>query len=259
MNGNKGVVIPITEPGVLYMGVNAGGHVKKSIRAAKKSIRIMSPFLTYQDSKGKKFIKSLMDKVSDGIEVSIITTEGFAQSRNKSHQWKKESQILREAVRQRRESIPGAKEKRFTGIRYTVISSILLIISVAYGAYFINVDFLFGLLGLLGTIAIFKKYQGMQTFSYSYEFTFPILINIEKNWYPHAKVYLIDEKIAYIGSLNYTLSGFETNYETCFEIKDKKAITKLYEEWDSIVARGCFKEVDCIGKRLYPEPKNEGV
>jgi len=44
----------------------------------------------------------------------------------------------------------------------------------------------------------------------------------------HAKIILIDDKIVYIGSANWTNSAFSRNYEVLLKIKDN-TIAKLYE------------------------------
>jgi phospholipase D/transphosphatidylase len=60
-------------------------------------------------------------------------------------------------------------------------------------------------------------------------------LHILKKGYPlHSKIYIIDNKIAYLGSLNCTDSGFRYNHETRIKTKDKKFISdlnKLYKEF----------------------------
>ena len=51
----------------IYLGKNAGERVKKSILNAKKSVKIISPFLS------PEFIDLLKAKANQGVEVILIT------------------------------------------------------------------------------------------------------------------------------------------------------------------------------------------
>jgi len=47
----------------------------------------------------------------------------------------------------------------------------------------------------------------------------------------HGKIYIIDNKIAYLGSLNLTTMGTKYNYETRIRITDAEAVNEINEEF----------------------------
>jgi phosphatidylserine/phosphatidylglycerophosphate/cardiolipin synthase-like enzyme len=46
----------------------------------------------------------------------------------------------------------------------------------------------------------------------------------------HSKIYIIDDEIAYLGSLNFTGSGVKDNHETRIRTTDPEAVAKIIEE-----------------------------
>ena len=74
----------------------------------------------------------------------------------------------------------------------------------------------------------------------------------------HSKIYLIDEKIAYLGSLNFTSSGTKHNYETRIRTEDPNAIQEVKEEINQLMNHSYLPERDLQlwGKQLYREPMN---
>jgi len=70
---------------------------------------------------------------------------------------------------------------------------------------------------------------------YSQLFPFKVYVSKIKNKnfggiFLHSKIYIIDEKILYLGSLNFTYSGTTTNYESRIRITDINVIKKtMYE------------------------------
>jgi phosphatidylserine/phosphatidylglycerophosphate/cardiolipin synthase-like enzyme len=69
---------------------------------------------------------------------------------------------------------------------------------------------------------------------------------------------LIDDGIAYLGSLNFTGNGTKNNYETRIRIEDRKAIKELVGEFDALFHNENYleKELTEWGKELYLEQGN---
>lgn len=70
----------------------------------------------------------------------------------------------------------------------------------------------------------------------------------------HSKIFIIDERIAYGGSLNFTNSGLFRNFESRVRITDPgavKGMDDLFEDQDN-------KEtpLNYYGRFLYTEPPN---
>ena len=50
----------------------------------------------------------------------------------------------------------------------------------------------------------------------------------------HSKIYVIDNEIAFVGSVNFTYSGFKTHYETTIKVNDKKAVSDISQEVEDL-------------------------
>lgn len=74
----------------------------------------------------------------------------------------------------------------------------------------------------------------------------------------HGKIYLIDDSVAYLGSLNFTSSGTKHNYETRIKTTDKQAILKIRDEINDLFNNSNLAERDIQiwGKELYQESIN---
>jgi len=74
----------------------------------------------------------------------------------------------------------------------------------------------------------------------------------------HSKIYLIDDKIAYMGSLNFTSSGTKHNYETRIRTEDASAIKEIKDEFYQLMNNFHLPERDIQrwGRELYVEAIN---
>ncbi|THD68107.1 hypothetical protein E7Z59_08190 [Robertkochia marina] len=87
------------------------------------------------------------------------------------------------------------------------------------------------LLVLLSTFSLFR-WKSIP----SQRFIFPT-----KLWSPnsrnrlHTKFYIIDNKIAYLGSLNFTRSGIYNNHESRVRTIDSKVIQSLNQEFEHLM------------------------
>ncbi|KMQ69454.1 hypothetical protein ACM39_03075 [Chryseobacterium sp. FH2] len=74
----------------------------------------------------------------------------------------------------------------------------------------------------------------------------------------HSKIYIIDDEIAYMGSLNFTGSGVKENHETRIRTSDPNAVAKIIEEVKEVFYNSNLAERDIQfwGSQLYEEPVN---
>ena len=106
-----------------------------------------------------------------------------------------------------------------------------------------------------------SKIRNAKIYKYSYRQLFPFkvfttpLSNSYSHPFIHGKLYLIDDGIAYLGSLNFTGNGTRNNYETRIRITDRKAVKELIGEFDDLFHNENFleKEIAEWGKELYVE------
>lgn len=69
---------------------------------------------------------------------------------------------------------------------------------------------------------------------------------------------IIDDEIAYMGSLNFTASGTKENYETRIRTTDPEAMSVIVKEFDDLFFHSGLPERDIQywGSQLYKEPIN---
>ena len=58
----------------------------------------------------------------------------------------------------------------------------------------------------------------------------------------HSKIFVIDEEIAFLGSVNFTHSGFKTHYETTIKVEDKNAVKDISHEVETLYLSKDLKE-----------------
>ncbi|OCA69226.1 restriction endonuclease [Chryseobacterium contaminans] len=95
------------------------------------------------------------------------------------------------------------------------------------------------------------------TYHYSENLNFKYIRNNRyDNKFLHSKIYIIDRKVAYLGSLNYTKSGFTSNFESRIRITQQEKVNELvcfvhdiFE--DNVNLRK--HELFYLGKQVYSE------
>lgn len=108
------------------------------------------------------------------------------------------------------------------------------------------------------------KRKNTRIYDYTYTQLFPFHViespytNSESSTFIHSKVYLIDDKIAYLGSLNFTYSGTKNNHETRVRTTDIEAIEQLRSMFNELPNEPSLpkKSITEWGRQIYPEPIN---
>jgi phosphatidylserine/phosphatidylglycerophosphate/cardiolipin synthase-like enzyme len=74
----------------------------------------------------------------------------------------------------------------------------------------------------------------------------------------HAKLFIIDEELAYVGSVNFTKAAFLYNYESRIKLTQKDIVVKLSQEFSYVYSNKNteYLNISDMGKRIYSEPKN---
>jgi phosphatidylserine/phosphatidylglycerophosphate/cardiolipin synthase-like enzyme len=173
-----------------FIGIKAGGKLWSSIRDARKSIRIVSPFLDEMD------LDKLRDKLDGSLEyISIITT---APEHTLEYDPK------------------GPKAVALCSLIHR------------------------------------EKLQGRSGFDYFPRRGFNLVVF--KETFVHTKLYIIDDEIAYSGSLNFTMKGMTENHESCLTISDREVVKDLIVYFDRLCK---YNQPDQwsladLGKKLGP-------
>lgn len=247
----------------IYIGQGAGKKLMEELREAQKSIKIVSPYLS------PSMVKELIDSKArnPNLEIQLITTneiEDFYGSYEKN---------IYKLIVQNRHLDSQAEVQRN---RWKRISKVLLIVTIGlalleYSAILFAKDWrlIFGFIPIIIlsiALLIYKsKINNKRIYKYSYSQAFPFRVYLSRketgnpdDALVHSKIYLIDDRVAYLGSLNFTRSGTTLNYETRIRTTDRNAITKMNDEYFELFHNSDFPEKDIQdwGRSLYKEPIN---
>lgn len=244
----------------VYIGTGAGKKLMEEIANAKRSVKIVSPFLS------PFLVKKLIDLHYRGVEVHLITMdaiEDFNGDRQKNlHQLIiQDRNIDKEAETAR---LKWINRKRW--LYFFLIVMILVLGVIAYNMQDRMV--LWGGIPLLLFWLLIRNYtskiRNAKIYQYSYRqlFPFKVFTTPESNSFSHpfihGKMYLIDDEIAYLGSLNFTGNGTRNNYETRIRITDRIAVKELMGEFDDLFNNEDYpeRELAAWGRELYWEVEN---
>jgi len=216
----------------IYIGKGAGKKLMDDMRSAKHSVKIISPYLS------PYLISELIYLKDNNIDIKLITTnniEDFYGDRERN---------IYKLIIQKRNTDFDKQIIRDKWIKFTKTLSnigyglIVLLIGLAY--YFRDLKVFLGFIPIIILFLIRslykKKIRNSPIYSYNYTqlFPFKVYISNEKTSLIHSKIYLIDDKIAYMGSLNFTQSGTQYNHETRIRTTDVNAIEKIKLEIDEL-------------------------
>jgi len=223
------------------------------IQNARHSIKIVSPYLS------PFLISELIKFRKRDLEVELITTDNLEDYNNK------DKKNIHKLIIQNRETDKEAVEKREKWkdiskiLTYISIGIVLVVVGLLY--YIRDLKVAFGFIPLLILFLVIKLYK-IYTYWYSQLFPFKVYMSPyttdKSDTFIHSKIYLIDNKIAYLGSLNFTASGTKNNYETRIRTEDSNAVGEIREEIYQLLHHSHLPERDiqAWGKQLYPEPIN---
>lgn len=208
----------------IYIGKEAGKEILSRIKSAKSSVKIVSPYLSAD------YIQELINLHKEGKEITLITCDDLVTERSPYSDFNASDLI-------NKKRIPDLKADKLRKVLFRI--SILLFIaspvSLVLSLTFIFVGlFLFGLIALL-------TYFFIKPYSYQYSTIFRIKVfdskSGEKPWSAeliHSKIFVIDNEIAFLGSANFTYSGFKKHYETIIRVEDKKAVQSISQEVEDL-------------------------
>lgn len=245
----------------IYIGKGAGKKLLNDMRNASKSIKIVSPYLS------PFLISELISFRERRLNVELITTDNIedfygSYERNIHKLIIQNREIDNDAVRKR--------EKWKDIVRKLTYIGFGLLATLIGVAYFL-VDIRVAVFGLVPIVIIFliirlykNKIRSKRIYSYWYSQLFPFKVYMSpdttdlSDTFIHGKIYLIDDQIAYLGSLNFTGSGTKHNYETRIRTTDPNAIKEIKQELYQLMHYADLPErhIQFWGRQLYKEPIN---
>jgi phosphatidylserine/phosphatidylglycerophosphate/cardiolipin synthase-like enzyme len=244
----------------IYIGKGAGKKLLFDIQNAQKSVRIVSPYLS------PGFIAELIKTRQRNLEVELITTDDI-----EDYYGNYQKNIYKLIVQNRETDQAAVKQRE----KWKTITKNLIV--VAFGLllflsgtvfYLRDLKVAFGLIPVAILVLLIKLYRdkikNKRIYSYRYSKLFPFKVYMSPDksarggTFIHSKIYLIDDKVAYLGSLNFTSSGIKHNYETQIRTEDPNAIAEISVEINRLLTNSHLPERDIQywGKQLYTEPIN---
>lgn len=242
----------------IYIGTGAGAKLLKDIRNAKKSIMIVSPYLS------PSLVKELIEIRRNNIKVQLITTDeikDFTGPYEKNiHKLIIQHQSLDRTAKEQRDKWISLAKK----IRYMIITLVCCLGALTY--YLRDIRLLWGIIPTVLLICLYEYYKykikNKRIYYYKYTQLFPFKVYISppnnNGGSIHSKIYLIDDAIAYLGSLNFTVSGTRLNYETRVRTMHPDAIMEIKREFNTLFYDSGLSErnIQMWGRSLYNEPIN---
>lgn len=244
----------------IYIGTGAGKKLMEDIEYAKRSVKIVSPFLS------PYLVKKLIDLHYKGIAVQLITTdtiEDFYGDRKRNiHELIHQEVHIDGEARYRRNKWKGIAQV----LNWSVMILFLIMLALVYSLNDYRVFWLLVPIVVFFIMSRFyrSKVKQKRIYHYTYRKLFPFKVvqseseNGFYSTYIHSKIYIVDDDIAYLGSLNFTRGGTQNNHETRIRLSDAPAVQKVVEEFDYLMREANLPEV-CIqewGRRLYYEAVN---
>jgi len=246
----------------IYIGTGAGAKLLKEIENAKKSVKIISPYLS------ASYVEKLIKLKEKGLDVGLITSELIEDYRDNSNKLS--------IVQQHQTIIDSSKIHRdflTKCMNWMIVSLSIIPLMFLVKLYFkLNLNGMsliyFSIAYIISILIIRQRIKTIRIYDYQYKWLFPIKIflqpeqkyygNNNSGYFIHSKIFIIDDEIAYLGSLNFTVSGFESNLETRFRTTDSVTIEGLKNLYNKLYFSQENPElyIEQIGKRIYKEPIN---
>lgn len=232
----------------------------EDIANAKRSVKIVSPFVS------PLLAKELIELHYRNIEVRLVTMDTIDDFHGPGQR------ILHQLILQDRtldfemEALRSKWIKRKRLLRYLFIIISLLLCAVALWKEDLMV--LWGILPLILVLLLIWNYtfkiRNTKIYRYSYRRLFPFKIfaapgsQTASHPFIHEKMYLIDEEIAYLGSLDFLDNGTKDNYGIQVRVTDRNVMKELVNEYEVLFHNEDLQELDIAqwGRKMYSEPGN---
>lgn len=246
-------ITPVT--GKLYVGTETGRHIERALIDARKSIYVISPYVS------ERYLRLLLDKQASGVSVNGLFCENKARNtvlnvpalQNRLGL----ANIVRDLLQVTRipleRGIRRKKQQKYIVYVFYALSVVsffvlLFLLYILYKAYtetgnlasgaalLIEVPgiLLFPVLCALIANSISKSSKHIPTIQLQYQFATNLRFFKEPASFPHIKAVIIDEKTAFIGSMNLTYSGLHKNLESCLITHDQASIEALLAAYHTL-------------------------
>lgn len=204
--------------GGLYIGQNIGEEILSDMQQAKHSIKIISPYITKKQLRILNGVKANICIITNsGNNIDNILINEICIKNDKNFRRYKKYNIW-------------AKIIGSIGICGTILLSILILIEK--DLWFLFSAILFAILTERITNKLRRIRNQIQVYFYEYTKTLDFVYADPGEYGIHSKIYIIDERVAYVCSGNFTNNGMIYNFETSVRTEDTEAIRMLNEKFE---------------------------
>lgn len=239
----------------IYIGTGCGAQLIEAIDSACKSVDIVTPYISIE------LLNKLLKLAENSIKVRIIAGDSYHGFGGIISKDRHTASVL---IRQEQHT-DDDEQKRWVKLKraekYFWYGSFVLSAALAVGWLATHtLHFVWGIPALLIflAVAIKKRLAAASTRVFSYTYVEPISFKVFEEYKRnsnsrattiHSKIYVIDEKIAYLGSLNFTASGTEHNCETRVKTTDEGAAAAIMQDIDRLF-KGSFDNAHLVESDL---------
>ena len=228
-------MITFSNKDTIYIGREAGKEIHSRIKNAKKSVKIVSPYLS------PDYINDIITLHKKGVKVTLITCDKIGS--NSYSNFKSSDLVKEERIKDKgTEKLKKLLFKSFIGL-------FIIFIFIGLSAFIFPALFIFsGLILLLSILSLISS-KFVSDYKIIYKPIFRIKVfdstsgkNPRSTELVHSKIFVIDEEVAFLGSINFTYSGFKTHYETTIKVEDKNAVNNISKEVESLYSSNDLRE-----------------
>lgn len=251
--------------GELYIGKGAGKRLLRYVDNAQKSVKVFSPYMSasfistlFDKSEQGVNVECVTQIVSD-TEDKQLSKDTFGLDRIHRRCIKQTAYVNQEKQNEKERRLRNAHKSLKLSLGLLVAALLSFLLSIASFQNFIDHslsealrqgELSFGVISpalffwLFIFLAIFslcvfltansnrKLAENISTSEFQYDFKKKFcLLSTRANKsgmpFPHLKLLIVDEKTAFLGSLNFTVSGVNNNLESCVRIDDPASISQL--------------------------------
>lgn len=238
----------------VFVGTSAGSPLYHDLLGAGRSVRVVTPYL------GEHLAEILLGCQARGVDVKAVVSDDGWNAQD----------LARLLVVQTSRLVPGRRRlARYGSVlgACAVLAALMLlggsVLEGSVGRLVAAVP-----LGILGGLFwLHFRQLGIYLYSYSYRLSglrvapsprsFPHEHERPTPPFVHAKVYVIDDRVAYLGSANLTNAGLFDNLEAMARLTSPDAAAALGRCIDELVAGGRLQAYppEAWARRFFREPR----
>ena len=209
----------------LSIGCSVGSELYHRMKEARERVLVVSPYL---DERDDHLLNCLLELRDRGVEVDFVTMEDSVRKRGRL-----KTKTAKKLVSQNRDRDEAAVTRRRRGMLWSALSGSGAV-GLAIGLNGLSPWAPLGWFLMPVAAIVFYIYWNRGIYRYKYAWTHSHTRILPSHYQSdtecpllHAKLYVIDSKVAFLGSLNFTRAGLFDNFETCIHVDKSDDVRDL--------------------------------